>query len=151
MSCFTCRANWDSKSEFETTPCESNSGFRFGKQGSIENRVFLGKPYYLNLREMLIIFFGALFWKPSIPLDSYWRVDWSLNHYFDWWAKILAFWKIFALKCAIRALEQLWRNEEHGWACIRGKNLKYSTFLYRPLPYLSVTMWNSHYFSLEYL
>ena len=33
---------------------ESNRGLRIGKQASIENYVFRGKPYYLDLCEILV-------------------------------------------------------------------------------------------------
>ena len=39
---------------------ESNGGLRFGKWASVENYIFRGKPYYLNLHEISITWYPEL-------------------------------------------------------------------------------------------
>ena len=57
-------------------PHKSSSGLRTSKRAFVKKCVFRCKPRYTVLREILVCtLLGTLFWKPNIPLDSFWRIE----------------------------------------------------------------------------
>ena len=82
---------------------ESNSGLRFSKQVSVENHIFRGKPYCLDLCEISITWYSRLCFGKS-SLDSCWRVGFNFEFKSLFWLadKNLTFWMILLLGSKMR-------------------------------------------------